>query len=598
MHKKGKEKMRKSKSTLISTIIVVLLLSFGVIGLLNSFSFNINIPNFNFGDNNNLDSDMPETELSDVSVLSCSILSTEAAYIRGGMYSNDVFSKVNGVLDVRACDENPLSFGDYDRGAYLKFNVSHLKHYDFNNAILYFSVIDDPNTSDHTKCFDLYLVENNWNETEITANSRPNIIKGYSIETISLDKTENGYHMYSVDLTDFVNAVLQRNKNEMSILITSRISIYPVENCASIAFTEDIQPYILFNYSSDVVQNNNVIHKYNDEFVCVYCNNSCPHNVSDITVTAYKNRGELGHYETHTCSCGWSTEELFQHTILSNGTCKYCDFICEHEEYTVTKDFYSIDDQIHDCEIYCSTCGIKGTMSQIFGEDLKHVYTNGVCDVCNYEPNCEHYSVHIVFELNPANERMQHEIIEVCNYCGYRENVGKEVCNLTNGICECGRDYCDHGAFNNYVQYKSLDNGKHSGVCSICKETVYSVEDCEFITSANEEYHYCSSCGYKAEHEMSSSITRTTQSKHYITDECVYCGYSVTGGYNHRYIDGECSVCGYNCVHSSANITVSDYIDKGDYHYEIHTCTCGWSTTESAPHSLVNGICTKCGHEE
>ena len=389
-------------------------------------------------------------------------------------------------------------------------------------------------------------------------------------------------------------------------------------------------------------------HDYDTKGICRICGyeNQCEHENKftwidfdeDATYTPENDKYHLVSGETYEytycpdcCqtlsreSAGYDEEEEWHE--FEDGVCTLCRYEnqCEHKHKERWLDFDEDANATYTPEnnkyhlvsgeayevIECVDCG--EILSRDFigntSDRQQHDYdTNGVCEICGYENECEHEDQETWLEFGedatytPENNRyhlVSGEATEItyCNDCGQR--IGERSIGYTedyeewhdydeNGVCAiCGyENQCEHEDTDTWLDFD--------------ENATYESIDNEYHLASGEAYMvtYCCDC----DQTLSREYVGNTSEKDW-----------------HWYEDGVCRLCNHECEHEDTD-TWLDFrgnytyaVKDNKYHtisgeaYEITYCTdCGKTLSEKAvgyrsedvEHTYDwNHVCEDCGHE-
>ena len=308
------------------------------------------------------------------------------------------------------------------------------------------------------------------------------------------------------------------------------------------------------------------------------------------------------------CECGAYVSEgiTVSHTEehdFSDGVCNDCNYQKQHKHKAVkcannTKKWHeyasSSEHYVYEYEgDYLCSCGAfveKGATHTI---SEKHSFSDGICSCCNYQK--EH--VHVAVKCAPnayttyefVNEQ-KHKFIEyegdwLCS-CGAFVTTGEMIVlelshSFKDNVCtECGFE----GNSENHVHIPDL---------SIQSETITY----ENITSENHTTVIYSgdlicTCG---EYIGKGEITSRVESHKFSGDVCVYCGYIRP----HKHVAIPVTSAEYSEVYDEANEkTHRVTINTGkEYCYCGMLMSNGEVIQEVREHTVIDGICIKCGYQ-
>ena len=137
------------------------------------------------------------------------VLSTEAAYVRGGAYANAPQKLAEGMYaDIKYSTE-----ADMYREGFLKFDISSLAP----GSVKYTIFSGDYINMDADRTFDIYLVDPDWKSDTITYNNRP---EG---KRIAEDISFNGKNPL-LEVSAFIEEALAKGDKEFSALSSTSFS--------------------------------------------------------------------------------------------------------------------------------------------------------------------------------------------------------------------------------------------------------------------------------------------------------------------------------------------------------------------------------------
>ncbi len=189
-----------------------------------------------------------------ISIIENVAMATDAGYIRGGVYANSQCQSENGpYIEVKDIDGDEFSVGEYERIAFVKFNISKFKGVSYEECILklhFKEIIGE-------RPYNIYVAEGEWDRSSLTANNSPEINEDYSIKGVHFYESEG-----EVDIKKLVDYALGKDKNSekeesyLTIAITTyRNSNQSNESQTLIYYNKDVEtsdnPYLLFTLPSD-----------------------------------------------------------------------------------------------------------------------------------------------------------------------------------------------------------------------------------------------------------------------------------------------------------------------------------------------------------
>ncbi|PKH07927.1 NosD domain-containing protein [Moritella sp. Urea-trap-13] len=153
-------------------------------------------------------------------------------YVRDGFPDtnyNDV-----GTLNVK------LSSSGYNREAFLKFDISAYSTPVENAKLTFYGALSSSGSS----TTDIYTTDSTWSETSITWNNKSfpaSFIDGVTIDTTS-------FKTYEVDITDYLNSLINANKTEAAFIFINRNSSRAVSRIRAKEHGSDTEPQIQIQF--------------------------------------------------------------------------------------------------------------------------------------------------------------------------------------------------------------------------------------------------------------------------------------------------------------------------------------------------------------
>ncbi|MCI9637862.1 MAG: polysaccharide lyase 8 family protein [Hungatella sp.] len=146
------------------------------------------------------------------------LTATDDVYVQGGKTADKVYADIpssGSVLRIKS------GTADYTRHTLLKFDISSLKNVDVGEAELRLQMGENMGTS-FEKAY-IYKVDNNWEGTKVTYNTKPKAVSTTPDVTITkadVYGTTPG-SMVAIDLTELVSSALQKGETTISLELTS-----------------------------------------------------------------------------------------------------------------------------------------------------------------------------------------------------------------------------------------------------------------------------------------------------------------------------------------------------------------------------------------
>ncbi|MDD3229291.1 MAG: hypothetical protein PHE09_08740 [Oscillospiraceae bacterium] len=299
--------------------------------------------------------------------------------------------------------------------------------------------------------------------------------------------------------------------------------------------------------------------------------------------------------------------DVYGTTFMATGYCAQCKKTCSY-----TLDYEQWTSSVHCVRHWCSNCGTDQA-GGVLGES--HSFSGGVCTKCGYNNGsggsgsgggstvCYHTSTRTTWSGC--------DWYEYCRNCGELVDSGTSHGTYVYGSWEyynssrhrryyycsdCGEGsytYGYHSTATNYAQYSTTQHSVTS-YCATCDtniSTSYASHSFSYGSWQNysgtqhRRLKTCSVCGYSeyeySDHSLSYGVwTNYSASQHRRTVSCSTCGYST-----YEYAS-----------HSLTNGTWTSISDT--QHQRTNSCSCGYSTTETASHTDADGdgYCDGCGY--
>ena len=333
------------------------------------------------------------------------------------------------------------------------------------------------------------------------------------------------------------------------------------------------------------------------------------------------------------CKCGAELDVTPSHiggNHTNGGKCTKCATVYQNHGQTSKASYYLKTSSTHIPIYACTYANCTSTYKGVETAHTIATYTNngdgthsGTCTICQYTVSANHTFVNGECTVCKAKQSTTPE------ECQHIYAMQKDETGHWKKCTKCGVEESGSRANHKVTLWNNIENGKHSGKCTVCQYTVSAnhtfvngectvckakqsttPEECQhtYAMQKDETGHWkkCTKCGVEESGSRTAhSVTSWNDignGKH--SGNCTVCQYTVSA--NHTFVNGECTVCKAKQSTTPEECN-HNYVIQKDENSHWEKCTICQNETIKSAHNITKwtdmgdgkhkGICTECNYE-